>query len=85
MPSEDRGGDFVQLLELIKTLQSKPTNKGNVIFFYEILEACKPYGLTKDSLHQMLNELQYKGLITIHRAFDDNDPKDVITGISIEE
>ena len=85
MPSDDRGGDFVQLLELIKTLQPKSTNKGNVIFFNEILRAGKPYGLTKDLLHYKLNELQSKGLITIHRTFDDTDPKDVITGISIEE
>ena len=73
----------MQLIDLLKTLPTKPTDRGNLILFTDIYDACKLYGISADTLQSKLWYLKDTGCINIINAFDDTDRTDNIFGVSI--
>lgn len=73
----------MHLIDLLKTLPTKPTDRGNIILFTDIYDACKLHGISADILHSKLWYLKDTGSINIFNAFDDTDRKDTIFGVSI--
>lgn len=75
----------MKLLDLLKTLPVMPTDKGPLILFNSIFDACRPYNLSKDALEAELRLLEKQGSIKTKNCFDDEDPHDFIYGISLVE
>lgn len=73
----------MQLIDLLKTLPTKPTDRGHIILFTDIYDACKLHGISADTLQSKLWYLKDTGIINIFNAFDDADRKDTIFGVSI--
>ena len=75
----------MKLIDLLKTLPVVPTDKGPLILFNSIFDACRPYGLSKDTLEAELRSLEKQGSIKTKNCFDDGDPHDFIYGIYFVE
>lgn len=72
----------MQLIDLLKSIPAKPTDKGWIIMFDDILQRCN---IPVDTLRIKLWELQRAGKIQIQNLIDNTDESDIIVGVRIVE
>ena len=83
MPSDDRGGDFVQLIDLLKGLPYKSLNGQQVILFADIVEVCRMRGQDDFRyIEEKLRTLEKQGNIIVCYA---DDSCDMIAGVRVVE